>query len=65
MNSDNLPQLNGTKPLLPLIYCEKCEQAQPYIRDFLPADELNCHDAEDIVCDVCKLVIATFHEKVD
>ena len=49
--------------LLPRIYCDLCDKSQPYIFDFMPADELNDHDSEDIVCDVCHLVIATFHAK--
>lgn len=46
----------------PKIYCSTCDDARPFIADEMPADELNPRGACDLVCEVCRLVIATLHE---
>ena len=48
-------------PGFPLVWCTNCNQTQPAIFDVMKADVHNDHDALDIVCGECKLVIATLH----
>lgn len=45
----------------PLIYCGLCEATRPMLTDEMPADDLNDHDALDLMCSECRLVIATLH----
>ena len=47
----------------PLIYCPICHHNQPLRVSVLEADGPNDHEAIDLMCSVCDLVIATLHEK--
>ena len=43
-------------------YCFNCKKIQSYRVCFMPANDRNPDDAQDIVCDVCTYIIAGFHE---
>ena len=44
------------------VYCENCKEIRSYRVGFMPANDKNPDDAQDILCDECAFVIATFHE---
>lgn len=43
------------------IYCDSCSTERPLLLDRLAANDRNDHDAVDLVCGDCKLIIATLH----
>lgn len=45
----------------PGIYCPGCHDIKPMVFDLMCASELNDHDAVDLMCGDCRLVIATIH----
>jgi uncharacterized protein YlaI len=45
----------------PLIYCDLCGKTQPLVTDEMSTDRLNDHDAMDLMCGECHLIIATVH----
>jgi hypothetical protein len=49
----------------PLIFCSLCGGNKPLVLSEMKADEVNDHDALDLMCGSCSLVIATLHEKAD
>ena len=48
-------------PAVESIWCDSCDNVQPLVKDFMPADAQNDHDATDLVCGECHTVIATLH----
>ncbi len=44
------------------VYCRNCRKIRPYRVCFMPANEMNPDDAQEIVCDGCAWVVAVFHE---
>jgi hypothetical protein len=48
-------------PSVESIWCDACDNVQPVLYDRMPADERNDHEATDIMCGECHLVIATLH----
>ena len=48
------------RPKVESVYCEVCGIA-PVIYAFMPGGDLNDHDATDIMCGTCRLVVATLH----
>ena len=49
----------------PLVFCPLCKRNQPVVWSEMTADDTNDHDAIDIMCGECQLVIATLHENTD
>jgi hypothetical protein len=45
----------------PLVWSPTCEKTQKMIFAEMRANDKNDHDAADILCDVCKSVVATLH----
>lgn len=45
----------------PKIWCSNCRATRPLICHELERGGRNDHDAVDLVCDACKLIIATLH----
>lgn len=46
----------------PLIWCSNCGAETGLLIDEMEADNLNDHDAADLMCGECRLVIATLHD---
>ena len=46
----------------PLIFCPLCRKQWPVRVAEMAADDRNDHDAVDLMCSNCDLVIATLHE---
>ena len=45
----------------PRVCCPTCNKTQAMIFDVMKANDKNDHDAADIACAECKLIIATLH----
>src|SRR5262249_50022793 len=45
----------------PRVWCPTCNKTQPMIFDVMKANDKNAHDADDIVGDECRSIIATPH----
>jgi uncharacterized protein YlaI len=48
----------------PRIYCSNCGETKTLLVDEMRADRLNDHDAVDLMCSDCHLVVATLHAPV-
>jgi hypothetical protein len=49
------------KKRLPKVWCPNCEAVQPMEFTLMPPDNRNDHDAADILCGICRFVVATLH----
>ncbi len=45
----------------PNVYCPGCKATKPMTFDVMRANAINDHDAADIVCRDCNLIVATLH----
>jgi predicted RNA methylase len=45
----------------PNVWCPNCGKVQPMVFAPMKANDLNDHDAADILCGECRFVIATLH----
>ena len=45
----------------PRVYCPNCKAIQPMRTERMPADDLNDHEALDLICDRCHFIVATLH----
>ena len=54
-------KLEQSSAAFPRVWCSNCDAPQPMVFAVMKADELNDHDAADILCGKCRLVIATLH----
>ena len=51
------------------IYCDNCNEIRPLSVDMMRANAheppLNPHDAVDLICKHCRIIVATLHERVE
>ena len=58
------PMTQATDQLIeafPKVWCPNCGAEQPVEIAIMKADEHNAHDGADILCGVCRFVVATLH----
>jgi hypothetical protein len=55
------PALIELKRRLPKVWCPNCGTVQPMEFALMPANDRNDHDAADILCGICRFVVATLH----
>jgi hypothetical protein len=55
--------MTDTLEQFPSVYCDNCRKVRPMIFDVLEVNDKNDHAVADIVCDVCKSIVATLHAR--
>jgi len=53
--------MDGLSKAFPNVWCPNCGKVQPMVFAPMKANDLNDHDAADILCGECRFVIATLH----